>query len=245
MATRESLLGRFVNITTPLTKGQLFEGKSTAKDQALLDDLLQEGGIVNLAAPQSPCAFVTKAQAASDFAPLKVAKNAFLKYLEGGMRPFSITKSNIETFKVPGYARGELLRAIDSLAKDGGVIAIQFSGKKLVISSKAILRRFQETGFLSNEIPSAQVAVEHNQREALVRAYHSLLRADIGMSMVSIGALVERLGWSKEDVHHVLRQLQKTDQAIFPPGEITVLAPAETAAGLDVDGETRYYVRLA
>jgi hypothetical protein len=84
LANRQTFLDRFEGIIAPLNKGVLLGKKSTAQDEALLEELLRSGDLVNLATHGSPCAFVTKEQAASEFSPVNVAQKALLKHLEGG-----------------------------------------------------------------------------------------------------------------------------------------------------------------
>jgi hypothetical protein len=230
-----ALLQKLEQAAQPLGKGALFGRKPGKADVERLNGLLKAGTVVNLAG-RGGFSLVTAADAKGRFAPLPIARQALLDHLGSSLRPLSLSEAGLAAVKVPAYARSKRREAAAQLVAEGRLIPLKIGRSNLVIATAGVQR------YLEQKNPPPPIPSPPPFEDQLRAVYEATLLP--GHSMVELGELQRRLGWSLEVLHTQLRRLRDEQRIRLIVGEPTLLSPEDRAAGLPLDARTYYFVEF-
>jgi hypothetical protein len=125
--------------------------------------------------------------------------------------------------------------AIRALVAAGRVAELKGGQSAYLLHVDAVRQLFREIG--TADLPQKIERPSSSLKEQVLRAYHALKAEQGGLSAVSIGKLLNRIGCSKEALHSLLLEEARAGNADLHPTTVLDLSPEDREGALSVPGK--------
>ena len=125
--------------------------------------------------------------------------------------------------------------ATRALVAAGRVAELKGGQSAYLLHVDAVRQLFREIG--TADLPQKIERPSSSLKEQVLRAYHALKAEQGGLSAVSIGKLLNRIGCSKEALHSLLLEEARAGNADLHPTTVLDLSPEDREGALSVPGK--------